>query len=66
MRALIGGFHLHNKSEKYVRELSERIRETGVEAVFTGHCTGDEAYRIMKEELGDKVHQLCVGLKMEF
>lgn len=66
VRAMIGGFHLHNKSEKYVRELSERIRETGVEAVFTGHCTGDEAYRIMREELGDKVHQLCVGLKMEF
>ena len=66
VRAMIGGFHLHNKSEKYVRELSERIRETGVEAVFTGHCTGDEAYRIMREELGGKVHQLCVGLKMEF
>ena len=58
VRALIGGFHLHNKSEKYVREISERIRRTGVEEIFTGHCTGEEAYGIMREELGDRVHQL--------
>ena len=66
MRALIGGFHLHNKSEKYVREISERIRRTGVEEIFTGHCTGDKAYGIMREELGDRVHQLRTGLQMEF
>lgn len=66
VRALIGGFHLHNKSEKYVREISERIRRTGVEEIFTGHCTGDEAYGIMREELGDRVHQLRTGLQMEF
>ena len=66
MRALIGGFHLHNKSEKYVREISERIRRTGVEEMFTGHCTGDEAYGIMREGLGDRVHQLRTGLQMEF
>lgn len=66
VRALIGGFHLHNKSEKYVREISERIRRTGVEEIFTGHCTGDEAYGIMREGLGDRVHQLRTGLQMEF
>ena len=66
VRALIGGFHLHKKSEKYVREISERIRRTGVEEIFTGHCTGDEAYGIMREELGDRVHQLRTGLQMEF
>ena len=66
VRALIGGFHLHNKSEKYVREIAERIRGTGVEEIFTGHCTGDEAYGILREELGDRAHQLRAGLQMEF
>ena len=27
VRALIGGFHLHNKTEQYVREISARIRK---------------------------------------
>jgi len=34
--------------------------------VCTGHCTKDRAYGIMKEELGDILEQLSVGLVMEF
>lgn len=64
--ALIGGFHIYNKSEAEVRNLAGKIKETGVQYVCTGHCTGEKAYRILKEELGDIVHQLKVGLVMEF
>lgn len=58
---LIGGFHLFNKSEKEIREVSREILKTGVEYVCTGHCTKERAYNIMKEELGDKLFQLRVG-----
>ena len=34
--------------------------------IYTGHCTGDNGYRILSRELGGMVHQLCVGLEMEF
>ena len=64
--ALIGGFHLHNKSEKEVRELAKKIRDTKVSYVCTGHCTGKKAYAVLQEELGDMLHQLHVGLSMEF
>lgn len=64
--ALIGGFHIYNKSEAEVRELARKIKETGIQYICTGHCTGEKAYRILKEELGDVVHQLKVGLVMEF
>lgn len=63
---LIGGFHLFNKREHEVREVAKRIQETGIQYVCTGHCTGDRAYKIMKEELGDVLKQLKVGLVMEF
>lgn len=63
---LIGGFHLYNKSEKEVRALAGKIKETGIRYVCTGHCTKDKAYRILKEELGDILHQLHVNLVMEF
>ena len=64
--ALIGGFHLYNKSEEFVRSFARRVKATGIEHVYTGHCTGKRAYQILKEELGDVVGQLKVGLVMEF
>lgn len=63
---LIGGFHLFNKSEKEIRAVSKEIVNTGIDFVCTGHCTMDRAYSIMKEELGEKLTQLRVGLEMVF
>ncbi len=64
--ALIGGFHLHRMPEADVRALADRIKETGIEKIYTGHCTGQRAFNILKEELGDKAEQLKTGLVMEF
>ncbi len=66
IRALIGGFHICNRPEAEVRALGRRIKETGIEAIYTGHCTGKKAFAILKEELGTAAHQLHVGLEMEF
>lgn len=63
--AMIGGFHLFNKSDDYVRAFARRVGDTGVEAVYTGHCTGQKAWDIMHDELGDKVHALQTGLVFE-
>lgn len=66
MYAIVGGFHLYKSSEKEVRVLADRIKATGIEKVVTGHCTGEEAYKILKEELGDCLEQIYTGLVMEF
>ena len=66
IRALIGGFHICNRPEAEVRALGQRIKETGIEEIYTGHCTGKKAFAILKEELGTAAHQLHVGLEMEF
>lgn len=65
MYALIGGFHLFQSSEEEVRALAIKVRETGIQKVYTGHCTGKRAYGILKEELGDMVQQLETGLVIE-
>lgn len=65
IRALIGGFHLFNKSEVEIRDLAERIRSTGISRVYTGHCTGKRAYDILRETLGDQLQQLSVGMVIE-
>lgn len=64
--ALVGGFHLSNKSEAFVRNLAKGIKETGIMFVYTGHCTGKRAYEILREELGNRAVQLMTGLVMEF
>jgi len=66
VRAMIGGFHLYNKTEEEVRALAEKIRATGVGYICTGHCTKDRAYAILQEELGEAVHKLQVGMVMDF
>ena len=63
--AMIGGFHLFNKDDDYVRAFARRVGETGVEAVYTGHCTGKKAMGILREELGEMVHELRTGLVFE-
>ncbi len=63
--ALVGGFHLYRSDENEVRQLAERIKSTGIEKIYTGHCTGDKAFGILKQELGEKAIQLYVGLVIE-
>lgn len=65
IRALIGGFHIFGRTDEEVRELAHRIKDTGVQEIYTGHCTGERACHVLQEELGDMVHQLRVGLVIE-
>lgn len=62
---LIGGFHLFQMPEKEIRALADRIKKTGIQKVYTGHCTGKRAFFLLKEELKDRVHQLETGLVIE-
>lgn len=64
IHAMIGGFHLYHTSPEGVRALAARIRSTGIERIYTGHCTGQPAFEILKEELGDQVCQLCTGMEI--
>ena len=65
IKAIIGGFHLYTRKADEVRELARSIRATGIQQVYTGHCTGDKAFDVLKEELGDMAHQLSCGLVIE-
>lgn len=65
IKAIIGGFHLYTRKADEVRELARSIRDTGIQQVYTGHCTGDRAYAVLSDELGDMIHQLSCGLVIE-
>ena len=65
IKAIIGGFHLYTRKADEVRELACSIKATGIQQVYTGHCTGDRAYAVLSDELGDMIHQLSCGLVIE-
>ena len=65
VRAYVGGLHLFQRSDEEVRELAERMRETGVKRFITGHCTGERACAVLREVLGDGVVQMHSGMELE-
>lgn len=73
IKALFGGFHLAKPVVDTLSESKERIaelarwisRETPVQKIYTGHCTGRQAYTLLKEILGDKIDYLAAGAVVE-
>lgn len=63
--AMIGGFHLFNKTDDYVRAFTRRLVAAGAAQIWTGHCTGARALEIMKEEAGSMVNTIYTGLSFE-
>lgn len=62
VRAMIGGFHLFMLNDDEVRALAGRLKSCGVERLVTGHCTGERAYEVLHEELGEGVEQMYSGM----
>jgi 7,8-dihydropterin-6-yl-methyl-4-(beta-D-ribofuranosyl)aminobenzene 5'-phosphate synthase len=71
--AIIGGFHLmgiigtksmSGKPED-VRTLGKRLLELHVKHIYTGHCTGNPAYKILKETLGERLQYFSTGTIVE-
>jgi 7,8-dihydropterin-6-yl-methyl-4-(beta-D-ribofuranosyl)aminobenzene 5'-phosphate synthase len=63
--ALLGGFHLFRYKDDVVRAFAERLRELDVQKIYTGHCTGDRAFEILREVLGDRAEQMYTGMTVE-
>lgn len=67
---VIGGFHLYShsleKSENpaTVFEVGRYLLDSAAE-YYTGHCTGDEAYNILKRTMGQMIHKISAGSIIE-
>jgi 7,8-dihydropterin-6-yl-methyl-4-(beta-D-ribofuranosyl)aminobenzene 5'-phosphate synthase len=73
IKAVFGGFHLIDLplinsmagSKDDIEELGKVIQKYPIEKVYTGHCTGLKAYRILKEVMGAKLEYFATGAKAE-
>ena len=63
--AILGGFHLFRTPDDRVKAFAQRLRALNVQKIYTGHCTGQRAYEILHDVLGDKVAQMHTGMEIE-
>jgi 7,8-dihydropterin-6-yl-methyl-4-(beta-D-ribofuranosyl)aminobenzene 5'-phosphate synthase len=72
IKAVVGGFHLSLQPGRPgiagdradIEGIGRALLRSGVHAVYTGHCTGDEAYGILKGVMGDKLRRLYTGARI--
>lgn len=63
--AVLGGFHLPGDAmdhtlEGIVREIGSYLKDTGAD-FFTGHCTGNAAFSLLREILGSRLEGIAAG-----
>jgi len=64
--AVVGGFHMMKYSDDDIRDVVRVFKDLGVEEVYTGHCTGLNAERVLSEAYLSKFHKIHSGFKAEF
>jgi 7,8-dihydropterin-6-yl-methyl-4-(beta-D-ribofuranosyl)aminobenzene 5'-phosphate synthase len=61
VHTVIGGFHLVRQSDAQVRDVIERLKESGVRRAAPCHCSGDGAIGLFRESFPDGFLPCSVG-----
>ncbi|MDO4796690.1 MAG: 4'-phosphopantetheinyl transferase superfamily protein [Coriobacteriales bacterium] len=61
--AFVGGLHLFRANDAHVREVAHALDAAGVRSVWTGHCTGDHALKLLRSELPNRVWPFAPGMR---
>ncbi len=51
INSIIGGFHLSKLSDNKIRDIALSIKDYEIKNIYTYHCTGENGYKILKENL---------------
>lgn len=62
---ILGGFHLYRYKDEAVYAFAKRLLELDVQKIYTGHCTGNRAFEILHEVLGERACQMFTGMSIE-
>ena len=67
---IISGFHMRKKNGytehdyEVIKKTAEELKQLGI-VCYTGHCTGEEPYHLMKEIIGEQLKYLHCGDRIE-
>lgn len=73
IKAVIGGFHLigappfgfMSDIRREVENLGNSVLNYPVDETYTGHCTGDKAFEVLKSVMGDRLTEIRTGTAFE-
>jgi len=63
---IISGFHMRKKNGysecdyEVIKETAKILKSTGI-LCYTGHCTGEEPYQLMKQVMGEQLQYVHCG-----
>ena len=60
--AFVGGLHLHKSSDEEIAEVCKKLNVSGIKVLYTGHCTGENAIDILKNQAKFQVKETFAGL----
>ena len=67
---IVSGFHMRKKNGytehdfQVIKETAKELKKTGIKC-YTGHCTSDVPYELMKEIMGEQLSYLHCGENLE-
>lgn len=62
--AYIGGLHLFRMSQREVTAIIDKLAACQIGRIYTGHCTGQKAFRMLQDRFGDNVAQFKCGMEI--
>lgn len=62
---LVGGFHFMRLEDKDILEEKAKALLESPGVFYTGHCTGQMQYEILKEVMGSRLHRIQTGTVLE-
>jgi 7,8-dihydropterin-6-yl-methyl-4-(beta-D-ribofuranosyl)aminobenzene 5'-phosphate synthase len=73
IRAVVGGFHLAklppfrgmSESESVVADIGRAVLDLRVETTYTGHCTGEKAFEVLRGAMGERVQAIHTGCRID-
>ena len=71
INAVLGGFHLksrlkqYKESEQSIETIARVLKQKSIEHYYTGHCTGDEAFDLMKSIMKERLNRFYPGLVID-
>jgi 7,8-dihydropterin-6-yl-methyl-4-(beta-D-ribofuranosyl)aminobenzene 5'-phosphate synthase len=72
IKAVFGGFHLTNPVTKKMSEKPEtvesiaaKLKSLPVWKIYTGHCTGPDAFALLKKGMGDRIAEFQTGMAVD-
>lgn len=61
INTIIGGLHLRHESEESIKKVIKQLEERKIKRLYVNHCTGINAYTLIKNEFSGKTEYLYTG-----